>query len=631
MSEKISTVFTIYPIEIPEIKFLPDQDFILLQLPMRYMPMMPNGLGYVHNILKRTRIRFQTVDLNIIFYHLYHSKRILNRLEKIVTPSGYVMKDDPWDNTNCDEWNKLEVIEHFRPEIKKIVNSLIKAHPKIIGLSLNGTNLSISREVVNEIRKTMPEVIVIVGGYDCVYPKVGPKKFSEFDYMIINEAEMTLSPLVKALLVGEKPKNLPGIISRYDSPDRVWESAPLFQDLDSIDFPRYEWTEINLYHTYDSKYLVPIVANRGCRWSKCRFCCECFHWRKRDPKKVVDEIEWFAEQRFTSFHFNESDFNCDQDTTFELCNEIIRRKLKISFAAAGFRIDRRNTREFFDHLHAAGFTSLQLGVDGWTNHTLRLQRKGYTMEIVEQNLRDCYEAGIFVSVNIVIGVPGETEEDVEESIDNMLKNKEYIDVVGTIEPLILGHGSEYYKNPQLYNIRFKDKKQDIYEKYPDAIPSELWYSVDPYIDHEVRIDRLKRITLALWNGGIYIGAYAKQSIERKIKKAIALEPELEKALSLEPENRRIIVLNHYSFGSNYEREGELEKAKEKFEETINFAKEIPSFANRNRFIGGAHFHLGSIYQKMGDEEKAKHHFEECLRFIPDHRKAKENLTNRERS
>ena len=62
-------VGTIYPIELPDIEFETGMDIILIDLPQRYMPMMPNGLGYVYNALKAAKIRCQVVDCNIILYH----------------------------------------------------------------------------------------------------------------------------------------------------------------------------------------------------------------------------------------------------------------------------------------------------------------------------------------------------------------------------------------------------------------------------------------------------------------------------------------------------------------------------------------------------------------------------------
>jgi len=504
---------TIYPIEIPDIAFLPDQELILLELPQRYVPMMPNGLGYVHNILKVTGIRFQTVDVNIICYHRYHSRRILGGLDKVISPGGYVISDDPWETISADEWSKPEVIEYFRPEINEVINGLVKARPKIIGISLSETNRAVAREVVKGVRSLYPEVVILVGGYDCVYYYVAPYLFPEYDYMVIGEAELTLEPLLKALVAGEKPKNLPGIISKYDSPDRTWVDGPLLHDLDSIDFPRYDWIDLNLYRTYNGAKQVPILSSRGCRWSRCRFCAERFTWRKHSPKKVVDQMEWFSKHGYHNFLFNESDMNGDPDALLEICDEIIKRRLRITFSGE-LRVNKRSTPEFFRRLREAGCKGLVFGVDGWTDRTLRLQSKGYTMSVVEENLRNCHEAGISVAVNIVIGVPGETDEDVTESISNILRCKSYINSFQNLNILLLKAGSEYYLNPEHFDICFRGEKRELYKNYPYIIPPKLWYSVNPYIDLNVRVERLKRIYYALSAGGVNIGRYAQWEVER---------------------------------------------------------------------------------------------------------------------
>jgi len=101
------------------------------------------------------------------------------------------------------------------------------------------------------------------------------------------------------------------------------------------------------------------------------------------------------------------------------------------------------------------------------------------------------------------------------------------------------------------------------------------------------------------------------------------EKEPKKALSLEPFNKDLVISVHYAMGSNYERQGRLSKAIEKFEYVIS--NEFSFISDINKFKSGSHFHLGCIYKKLEEKEKAKHHFKECLRFIPNHKKAKEYL------
>ncbi|MFC2040931.1 radical SAM protein, partial [Chloroflexota bacterium] len=162
-------------------------------------------------------------------------------------------------------------------------------------------------------------------------------------------------------------------------------------------------------------------------------------------------------------------------------------------------------------------SSLVFGVDGWTDHTLRLENKGYTMSMVEENLRSCHQAGIVVAVNMVIGIPGETEEDVTETINNIIRCKRYIDYLQNINTLILAAGSEYYRNPEGYNIHLRGDRREIYEKHPYFIPPDLWYSDDPYIDQQVRVNRSRRIYETLAAAGVNITDYAKWEVERDSK------------------------------------------------------------------------------------------------------------------
>jgi NAD(P)-dependent dehydrogenase (short-subunit alcohol dehydrogenase family)/radical SAM superfamily enzyme YgiQ (UPF0313 family) len=505
------------PGDLPDIGFEPDKDVILLELPPRYMPMIPYGLGHVHNILKAAGADVQTMDLNIIFYHRYHARRILDGEERGAWPEGEVGDGDPWQSSNTDQWSDPRALEKFRPDLEEVIAGLIAARPRILGLSLNGNNGLLAEEVIRRVKAELPETLILVGGYDCVYRDLALTKVELYDYMFVGETELTLGPVVRALLAGQRPRDLPGVISRFDSPQREWQAAPLPTDLDAFDFPRYEWTDLNLYRDRHGMCSTPVAGSRGCHWGRCNFCAERFNWRRRQPDKVVDEIQWHAQQGFEVFHFNESDVNGDPNHLLEICREIIRRGLDVKLYGQ-MRIDPRNDLEFFHTIKQAGFTVLRFGVDGWTDHVLRLQRKGYSMRTVEQNLRDCNRAGLLAAVNMVIGVPGETEADVEESVRNITRLRHLLDSISTINMLILANGSHYYMNPEQHHIRFRGDRDQIFREHPLFIPDQLWYSEEPYIDHQVRWERFIRILRALYDHGAPLGEYAKWEVVKEAKR-----------------------------------------------------------------------------------------------------------------
>jgi len=502
----------IYPIDVPKIEFESGLDVLLLDCPARNLALLPNGLAYVHNCMKHAKVKFQTFDLDIVTYHRYHMRRLFDEGGEIVLPSGYKMPVDPWQAEHYDLWAKAEVIDYLLPIIEEAARAVIAAAPKVLALSLQQCNEAYTRALVNRVKAVRPETVILVGGFSCYNPDIGLRAFPECDYMCIGESDLTIGPLVQMLARGEKPRNQPGVLSRYDTPDYRYLPAPMAHDLDKIPEPRYDWAPISLYRNYNGYQLVPIIASRGCRWSRCTFCAERFYWRIRTAKNFVNELEWLVEQGCTLFMFNESDLNGNPEKLLAICDEIIARGLKIKLTGQ-LRIHKKCDRAFFQKLREAGFVALRFGVDAFSDNTMRLQRKGYTSEMVSQNLRDCWEAGIYTEVNWVIGVPGETDQDVEEGIELILKNQKYIGRLANINPLILVNGSVYWIDPESHKIKFRRPQEEIKADFPRAIPADLWYSEGPYIDAQVRKDRFERIVLSLHESGFPVGAWAQRIIE----------------------------------------------------------------------------------------------------------------------
>ena len=502
----------VYPIHLPVIAFEPGLDIVLLDCPARFSALKPNGLAYVHNALKRAAVRHQTFDLDIVAYHRFHMERLFDCGGRMVTPGGRMLPEDPWDEDNYDLWCEPELLDVFQSLLEDVAAALIAAAPKILGLSLHSGNQEMARRLVARLRPALPEMVILVGGYSCYNAQLGLSPFPEADYLCVKEADLTVGPLVEALARGERPRNQPGVVSRWDDPEQRYHSGPVPHNLDLLPMPTYDWFGSDIYHKFNGPAATPIVASRGCRWSRCTFCAERFYWRIRSAANVVDEMEWLVSQGCTRFVFNESDLNGLPERLLEICDEIIRRRLVVRLSGQ-LRIHKKSDRAFFDRLRQAGFTSLRFGVDGFSDHTLKLQKKGYTTNTVVDNLKACSEAGIYVVVNWVIGIPGETDEDIEDGIALLLRCRPYILMMANLNPLILSNGSVYWDHPEAHGIHFIGDKTELYARYPSAIPSDLWHSVNPFIDTEVRKRRFLHIAERLHGQGFPMGGWAERVIE----------------------------------------------------------------------------------------------------------------------
>ena len=515
----------IYPIEIPEIRIRDGLDLAIVDCPSRNLALMPNGLAYLNNALKKTSVSFQILDLDIISYHRFHVHRLYDMGGEIALPGNLVLPEDPWKAEHYDLWTRAgggasgatgrnEVLEFFRPLIDETIAAVVKARPKVLGLSIQGCNEAAAQDVALGVKAALPDMVVVVGGFSCYNADIGRRAFPECDYMCIGESDLTVGPLMEALARGERPFNQPGVLSRFDTPDFKYLPAPMIHDLDTIEFPKYEWTDLSIYRNFNDYQLTPIIASRGCRWSRCTFCAERFFWRIRSAENFVDELQWLIDRGCHLFMFNESDLGGMPERVVEICEEIIRRGLHRKAKLTGqLRVNKKQTRAFFEKLREANFVALRFGIDAFSENTLRLQKKGYTVEMIEQNLKDCWEVGIFTEVNWVIGVPGETDRDVDEGIDLILRNRKYIGRLANINPLILVNGGVYWIDPESHNIGFRQPREELYARYPRALPADQWFSTEPYIDAQVRKERFERIVIALHDAGFGVGAWANRIIE----------------------------------------------------------------------------------------------------------------------
>jgi radical SAM superfamily enzyme YgiQ (UPF0313 family) len=502
----------IYPMAVPEIDIERGLDLLLVDCPARNLGLMPNGVGYVHNALKHAGVRFQTLDLDIIIYHRFHVRRLFDEGGTITLPNGRVLPTDPWQAEHYDFWTEPDTLAFMRHEIDEVIARIIDAQPRVLALSIQACNEAFSAQVVDGVRSALPGLLVVVGGFSCYNADIGLRAFPQADYMCIGEADLTVGDLAARLAAGDRPRNLPGVISRDDDPAVPFIPAPMPHDLDLLEHPRYEWYPLDTYRNYNGYQLTPVIASRGCRWSRCTFCAERFYWRIRSAPAFVDELEWLTDQGCHLYMFNESDLNGMPEKVLDICDEIIRRGLHVKLTGQ-LRIHKKSDRAFFDKLRQAGFVALRFGVDAFSEHTLRLQKKGYTKATVTQNLRDCWEAGIYTEVNWVIGVPGETDEDVTEGIAFVLENTQYIGRLANINPLILVNGGVYWLEPDKHHIVFREPREELYATFARAIPAHLWYSTDPYIDELIRKERFERIIVALHDGGFDIGPWAARIID----------------------------------------------------------------------------------------------------------------------
>ncbi len=285
--------------------------------------------------------------------------------------------------------------------------------PHLIGYSMMSLSYSHNYEIISKIKYEFPSIMIVAGGpHISTFKKDALMNCEAIDIGVMMEGEETLVEIAR----GKPLDEIAGIIYR-DEKRKIIEAEPraLIEDLDRISFPKYRKFGI---HNYPK--IIPIVTSRGCPY-QCIFCPIASvmgaRFRARGAPNVVDEIEFWHNKGFKDFSIADDVFNFKKERVYSICDEIEKRRLsglRIR-CSNGIRADRVDTR-LLKRMKEVGFYYLAFGVESASNKVLQTLKKGERMERIEESVREACRLGFGVELFFLIGSPGETWTDVQESI-----------------------------------------------------------------------------------------------------------------------------------------------------------------------------------------------------------------------
>ena len=242
--------------------------------------------------------------------------------------------------------------------------------------------------------------------------------FPSLDYVIRGEPEVTLRELIDTLEVGGDLAQVKGLAYRQNGEIVINEERPLIEDLDSLPIPLHHLLPLD-------KYRIPMVrgsyafvlVSRGCPAS-CRFCIKSVLWgrsiRVRSPEHIMTELFILRDLGVHNIHFEAELFTVNRDMVMRLCEMIQETGLKIRWTCNS-RVDMVD-KEMLVAMKKAGCWMISWGIESGSQRILNNVKKGITLEKIERGLRWSKEAGIGNWGYFIIGLPGETEETIEETI-----------------------------------------------------------------------------------------------------------------------------------------------------------------------------------------------------------------------
>ncbi len=297
-------------------------------------------------------------------------------------------------------------------------NRIAAFTPDLIGISMMTFMYKRSYEIIRHIKRSNPSSDIIAGGphISTVREKV-LGECPELDYGAVLEGEQTILELCR----GEDPSSIKGLIHRSGG-EIIFNGERAFsENLDVIPFPGFEKFPLGKYVTEE----IGIVSSRGCPHG-CIYCpvkaAIGKKWRRRSAESIVSEIQHWYDRGYRQFSILDDNFTFDRQRVVDICGSIKTGDLHgIELNCNnGVRADKVDY-ELLKLMKEAGFAYLAFGVEGGNDRILKNINKGIKMESIERAIEDALDIGFKVTLFFIVGSPGETMDDIRDSINLALK------------------------------------------------------------------------------------------------------------------------------------------------------------------------------------------------------------------
>jgi anaerobic magnesium-protoporphyrin IX monomethyl ester cyclase len=296
--------------------------------------------------------------------------------------------------------------------------------PQFVVLDSTTPSIDSDIECARIAKQMAPECkVIMVGPHASSTPKETLQKGNgAVDVVAVGEYDYSVRD---AITNWPNLKDVTGIVYWNGGDIQVTLPRPLIANLDELPYPA--WHQLDLLKYFDGTKLHPyidIFSGRGCP-HKCTFCLwpQVMHGhalRLRKPAAVVDEMEYDIKicpevVKGGEFFFEDDTFTLHKPTALGIAEEILRRGLKVTFSVNA-RVDTADLH-MMKMLKKAGCRELLVGFESGDQQILNNIQKRATIEQAEEFMARTKEAGLDVHGTFVIGLPGETKETINTTVD----------------------------------------------------------------------------------------------------------------------------------------------------------------------------------------------------------------------
>lgn len=183
--------------------------------------------------------------------------------------------------------------------------------------------------------------------------------------------------------------------------------------------PRHEYFPLEEYkYAFSRNYpTAHLMTDFGCAFN-CSFCpirIDNLGFKVRPIDNVIEELKYLKSLGIKELYFRDQTFGANKKRAVELCNKMVNEGLKFSWHCFS-RVDVIN-EELLEAMKQAGCHTIIFGIESVNEKTLQEVQKRINVEKIKNAFNLCKKKKIRRAATFIVGIPGETEEDIMKTVD----------------------------------------------------------------------------------------------------------------------------------------------------------------------------------------------------------------------
>jgi len=293
--------------------------------------------------------------------------------------------------------------------------TMLRFRPGVVGISFTSVGGRAARALAATVRGIGPQVRIVGGGYGMSCSPAQLMSGGEFDYGVVGEGEITFVELLAHIEAGRAVGDVPGVVWRQGAEVVFNAPRPFAPDLDRFPFPAFHHFDVGSYG-----HVLPVFFTRGCPM-RCLYCTA--HktagrkTRSKSPGRFIEELKHYVQMYGVRvFNFADDNFAADRARAEAFCDLVIKEGLDIRwYLSQGIRADTVD-EPLLRKMRRAGCTVVAMGVETVNPRSLKILRRGISLDQITAAIRAAKSAGMLVKTFNLIGCPGDTFADVMKTI-----------------------------------------------------------------------------------------------------------------------------------------------------------------------------------------------------------------------